>query len=92
MYKIIEHKPVYSSCSEVEIAEFQSTEELMEIDFVKGYSRHPDFSRYSIKRDSQIRTPLLAEYQNGKWMVVGFLVGDVHSIQLDDWKPHYATM
>lgn len=87
MNKITEHKSVYSSCFETETVEFNSTEDLIKIDFVRGYSQHPEFRRYSIKRDAHIRIPLLAEYRNGKWMVVGFLEGDVNSINLPDWQP-----
>lgn len=88
MFKIIEHKPVYAPHIEVETIEFFSTEQLLEIDFVKGHSKQRGFYRYSIKRDlKSARIPLLAEYDDGrKWIVIGFLQGDVFKIDLPDWE------
>lgn len=85
--RITEHKPVHNSGTGAETVEFNSTKELLSIDFVNGHSRHPDFYRYSIHRSADIRIPLLAEYENGKkWIVIGFLEGDVNKIELPDWK------
>jgi hypothetical protein len=87
-YKLIEHLPVYASHKEAEEIEFNTTEELLDIDFVKAHSRQAGFYRYSIKHDPEsIRTPLLAEYENGrKWIVIGFLYGkDLEKIKLDNW-------
>lgn len=88
-YKLIEYLPASVSRKEAEEIEFNTTEELLQIDFVKAHNRQTDFHRYSIKREpGGIRIPLLAEYEHGnKWIVIGFLKGgDLNSIELPEWK------
>ncbi len=88
MNRITEHKPIYAIGREVEIVEFSSTDELLKIDFVNSHSHQDDFYRYSINRSSyNVRIPLLAEYNKGeKWIVIGFLEGDIDGIKLPEWK------
>jgi len=89
MNRITEHKPVYARGLEAETVEFLSKEQLLNIDFVKSHSHQEGFYRYSINRTSyNVRIPLLAEYSKGeKWLVIGFLEGDIDKIDLSDWKP-----
>ena len=86
--KITEHLPVYVSGSEPEIVEFSNARELLELEFVKGHSHQLGFFRYSIHPTSgNIRVPLLAEYNGGeKWIVIGFLDGEVGRLELPVWQ------
>jgi hypothetical protein len=87
--KITEHIPAYAlEFAEPEIVEFSNTQELLSIEFVKGHLRQEGFYRFSIReRSSRHRVPLLAEYNGGeKWLVIGFMDGDLSVIDLPEWK------
>ena len=61
---------------------FDTTEELLEIDFVKNWSKIETFYRYSISGNH-----LMAEYENGKkWWVIGNIR---NIVDLPKWIPVY---
>jgi hypothetical protein len=86
--KITAHKPVYVADADVDIREFNDIADLLSMDFVQSHVKQPGFFRYSILRSAdQIRIPLLAEYHNGdKWLVIGFVEGDVSALNLPEWR------
>lgn len=93
--KITEHIPVYAAgFSEPETVEFRTTDELLSVEFVKCHKQHQGFYRYSIHgKIGRFRVPLLAEYSNGiKWVVIGFLDGDLSGLDLPEWKPIAAKV
>ena len=83
------HEPVYFTDMERETLEFDNTEELFTIDFVRSHAIQPGFFRYCIlKSAEQVRAPLLAEYEGGdKLVVIGFIEGDINNLDLPEWKP-----
>lgn len=81
--KIIQHFPSYCDGFEPEQAEFNSTEELLNIEWVKSFSEHKDFYRYSVSDGNH----LMAEYEQGyKWWVIGRLSP---TTDLPKWEAKY---
>jgi hypothetical protein len=80
MSKITKHYPNWSEGFEDLTAEFGSTEELLEVPFVKSFRTHEGFSQFSIDG-----AYLMAEYHHGEeWWVVGRIEG-VSEVQLPKW-------
>lgn len=80
-FKITQYRPAFFSGFENEKVEFDTVEELLNIDFVKGWSTDPGFFQYSlsydIRWDSQLK--LMAEFKNEnkmEWWVIGFISAD----------------
>jgi hypothetical protein len=96
MNKIKQHRPAYVSGYEDAVVSFTTTEELLNIDFVKNFAKDiggDTFYRFSISpADSPgVRQTLMAEYNNGKkWWVVGFLDTN-EGITLPQWSPVYDS-
>jgi len=77
--RIISHTHDYF-LSDNQMVGFDTTEELLEIDFVKGMSEIKDFYRYSVSGNH-----LMAEYKNGKeWWVIGTIRNAVNLPKLHD--------
>ena len=57
--------------------EFNSVDELMEIDFIKSWAKHPRFSRFSIvineEKNIMNSILLMVELTDDKYYVVGYL-------------------
>ena len=88
MLKLTEHTAIHRSKGDTEAILFNSAKELLKINFVRSHSKQDGFFRYSIHRSSgEHRIPLLAEYKNGeKWVIIGFIDGDISKLELPDWK------
>lgn len=74
--KIKQYRPNYFSGYENQIESFNSFEQLLNIDFVKKFSNHNNFYRYSLAlgESYEDNNTLMAEYENGSvWWVVGFI-------------------
>jgi hypothetical protein len=86
MYIIKRHHPAYFDGFEDEYYDFETTEELLYLDFVKGFTEHQNFHKFS-KNDSC----LMVEYNEGKnWWVVGvFRDRPADYINLPEWIPVY---
>jgi hypothetical protein len=62
---------------------FDNADELLNHNFVKGFSRHDGFFRYAVSTDNA----LMAEYKNGKeWWPIG-RVKDTSYLGLPNWEP-----
>lgn len=92
MAKIVQHIPtsVERMGEPAPRVEFETYEELIEIDFVKEYMGNPPwrnlriFHRFSLGENGK---KLMAEYNEGRnWWVVGYLSKD-HGLDLPEWKP-----
>ena len=80
--RIKQYRPAFFTGYENETVEFTSTEELLEIGFVKNFSRNDNFYRYSLSDNA-----LMAEYEDGrKWWVVGY-IGYPSKVSLPKWEP-----
>jgi len=86
MNTVKQHLPTFVDTDEKPVvAEFDSTEDLLNLDFVKYYAELPDFYRFSIGGDL-----LMAEYKDGSsWWVIGSITG---STTLPAWIPNYGTL
>ena len=92
--KITQYRPGFFSGFKNSIVEFETTEELLNIDFVKKFSKFPNgendkkFYRYSINEvNGHNQKFLMAEYDNGyKWWVIG-LINESAKVDLPEWKP-----
>jgi hypothetical protein len=80
-FKITQYRPAFFSGFENEKVEFDTIEELLNIDFVKGWSTDPGFFQYSLSYDicwdSQLK--LMVEFKNEskmEWWVIGFISAD----------------
>lgn len=64
-----QHIPSFCEGFEPKIGDFKNLQELLEIDFVKDWSKKKDFYRYSLSSAN-----LMAEFNKGnKWYVIGYL-------------------
>jgi hypothetical protein len=62
---------------------FDSADELLNHNFIKGFSCHDGFFRYAVSTDNA----LMAEYKNGKeWWPIG-RVKDTSYLGLPNWEP-----
>ena len=79
--KVIQHRPSFVDGFTNELVYVDSKEELLDIEFVKGFRDMPDFYRFSISDNL-----LMAEYENGKkWWVVAYLE-DFNDIDIPKFK------
>ena len=82
MTKIIQHVPGWVDTDVRKTSIFQSTKELLDIDFVYQWEFDEAFHQFSINKSST-QTLLMAEYNEGKkWWVVG-RIEDLGDLQLD---------
>lgn len=90
-----QHRPNFFSGFEQEKNTFSNTKELLNIEWIKNFTKHNNFYRFSLDRDysklSNIPLHLLmAEYNDGfEWWVVAY-IRDKNISALNDlpnWKP-----
>lgn len=95
MNTIKQHRPAYFSGFENKVVLFEDVVELLEIEFVKNFSRQEGFVRYS-QTDQEASygsrsVMLMAEYNDGySWWVVGYLDSPVKG--LPHWTPKYRDI
>lgn len=95
--KAEQYRPNFFSGFEQSQNHFNTTDELLNIDWVKNFKENPNFHRFSISRDeSKIldkpQHTLMAEYKNGfGWWGVAFIRDeDISGINdLPEWKAKY---
>ena len=86
MIKVTQYRPAFFEGFENHIVEVDSKDELLDIEFVKGFKENPDFHRYSLSTNK-----LMAEYKNGEeWWVVAFLE-NYEGIDLPQWQAGNKT-
>ena len=92
MGTIKQHIPNFVSGFDPVTQNFETLEELLDIDFVKQWSGDNDFHQFSIGPYGD-RWHLMAEQNNGKrWWVVGYITGIVKDdLHLPDWKPNRGS-
>jgi chloramphenicol O-acetyltransferase len=76
---IKQYRPAYVSGYENQSNKFNSLNELLNIDWVKYFTEHSDFYKFSISIAEQYQKnhALMAEYKNGEsWYVIGFIDKD----------------
>ncbi len=90
MAKIKQYRPNFFSGFENETVEFATTEELLNVEFVKKFKRD-GFSGFALSTYGE-QTNLIATYKNGKkWWVVGF-IDDVSNVNLSKWEAGKAPV
>ncbi len=98
MGTIKQYRPGYFTGYENEIKEFNSLEELLELDFVVNFRKTPNisidpkFHQYSISKNSsgssEFPYVLMAEFRNGtEWWVVGYISETEIIKELPVWNP-----
>ena len=88
MAKITQYYPTFYTGFEPKTVEFNTQEELLNIDWVKSWSKEKNFYRYSIILNDEPdgRSTLMAEYDNGeKWYVMAF-IDDASNLTLPEWS------
>ena len=91
--KAEQYRPNFFSGFEQSKNDFNTTEELLNIEWVKSFKEDPNFHQFSITRDEsgildKPQHTLMAEYENGfKWWVVAFIRDkDISGIKdLPEW-------
>ena len=86
--KIKQYRPAYFSGFENQVNNFNSIDELINIDWIKNFTEDKDFFRLSISLAGGFTTKhhLMAEYKNGEsWYVVGSI--DKDTCKLSDELP-----
>lgn len=86
--KIKQYRPAYFSGFENQVNNFNSIDELLNIDWIKNFTEYKDFFRLSISLADGFTTEhhLMAEYKNGEdWYVVGSI--DKDTCKLSDELP-----
>ncbi len=101
MATITQYRPAYFSCFENKKEYFVTIEELLNIEFVRTFSRlpngatNPTFYRYSIEKYSDHKGyeyVLMAEYREGlEWFIVGYINDNLIMNQLPVWTPKYQA-
>ena len=89
MNKIRQHRPAYMSGWDDEVVDFETTEQLLAIPFVKNFrdADPENFHQFSIGHGSL--PALMAETHGGeKWWCIGFL-DTADGIELPAWKTPY---
>jgi hypothetical protein len=80
MNSITQHVLPYIEGVEPKKAEFDSLEQLLEVDWVKSWKDRQGFHRFSVNKNK-----LMAEYMQGRlWYVVGFIKEPIEG--LPTWK------
>ena len=88
MNKIKQHIPASIDGDRLTI-EFNTQKELMNIPFVKNFSKLEGFYRYSISSSGGFSPLLMCELRDGyDWWVVGF-IDSMDGINLPEWKEKY---
>ena len=82
-YQVRQRRPNYFSGFDAEVVDFDSSEELVSIDFIKNWAAEPDF--YRLSRDG---IHLMAELKEGRsWWVIGIFAEDYDDLDLPQWVP-----
>lgn len=98
MAKIKQHRTNHFTFADFEdvIVEFETVDELLNIDFVKNFSMIDGFYRYSIHQNFSFTVDefnsfkLMAEYADGyEWFVIGHLIDLDFALNLPIWKAKY---
>lgn len=89
-----QYRPNFFDGFEKNESHFSSTDELLEIDWVKNFTNDDNFHRFSLSRDKRgtHNHTLMAEYNDGfEWWVVAFInEEDISGIDdLPEWKSKY---
>jgi len=92
--KIIQYRPAYFEGYKNEENKFNSIDELLNIPWIKSFSKYDDFYQFSLERDKDgfynFQHSLMAEFKKGKeWWVVGNInEKDIHLLdKMIEWKP-----
>ena len=91
--KIKQHYPNFCEGFTPEVVSFSSTEELLNIPFVKKFSELPKFYRYSISsyKKYETRDLLMCELDEGyEWWVIGILENK-ENVNLPEWSAKYKA-
>jgi len=89
---IIQYRPAFFSGYENETREFNSLDELLQIEWVASWTEYEDFYRFSICKHSRDKHPytLIVELNEGfKWLVIGFIDNDSYIDKLPNWIAKY---
>jgi hypothetical protein len=95
--KAEQYRPNFFSGFEQEQNNFDNTQKLLNIEWVKSFSNHDNFHRFSLSRDEnkyggKPQHSLMAEYNNGfEWWVVA-MIRDENISGIDDipeWEAKY---
>jgi hypothetical protein len=99
MATIIQYRPSYFSGYENAINEFNSLDELLNIEWVDAFKRlpndqiSPSFHQFSINKwsdQNDHKYVLIAEYKEGfEWWVVGYIDDNEIIKELPIWKAKY---
>ena len=87
MNKLKRRRPGYFTGFEDTEHEFNTLEEMLEIDWIDGFTKQHNFHQFSIGDKSNIGKPaLMAELNEGEsWWVIGWLD---HAVEgLPKWEP-----
>ena len=88
MNELTQRRPAYYTGFENETFQFETVDELLELDWVKNFAKRDDFHRFSVASrnpDKYSRRTLMAEYQKGdEFWAIGFLKEDVP--ELASWR------
>ena len=84
--KIKENIPGFVDGASPRQADFNTKEELLELDFVKSWSRGKGFHRFSLTDYGAGFKLLMAEFDGGKrWYVVGFIYPGETTLDFPEW-------
>lgn len=93
--KVEQYMPSFFSGFEKKQTHFENSQQLLDIDWVKNFSKNAKFHRFSISRyhyDGGSNHTLMAEYKNGfEWCVVA-IIKDQDISEIDDipeWETKY---
>ena len=86
MARIIQHVPSFITDGRIrKRSNFKTQKQLLNIHFVKDFSRIDNFSGFAIDHDDADGYILVATYADGKtWMAVGYL-NDISMLNLPAW-------
>lgn len=96
--KIQEHVPSFTTGIPPKTSVFSNLKELLDIEWIKEYSKDDDFYRFSLlRRDStglNSFSNLMCEEKEGyKWWVIGIINGDISNLkELPEWKPKSSSL
>lgn len=87
---IKQYRPSFFSGFEIQQNRFETLEQLLNIEWVKKFSKYENFYRYSIDLAEHYETShtLMAEYKNGnEWWIVGFIDKKTKIKGIETFKP-----